>query len=680
MQKNRFLSILLISLLLFLAVEAFILSNHHAQATVLFEDGFESDYTPWTGTSTSSGQTIAISTVEVHHGVKSSLSSFSGSSSRGYALARKTLGSYQDQRYMQVHVRFTALPQNDGSKFFVSAGWYDPPPTEANCRVRAGIAKDGATLKWVIGDYHSSAWYYYYNATPTPQINTWYSVEWFYDASATVGQLKLWIDQVNLVNVTSGNVGGGQNLYYISVGNDVLFSGSETASIYCDCVHFGDAYSGEDVYFGVDGEGVSTIKAGENCTFHAYATSTIYNLSGSIFGTNNTGSWVNETWVPFASGLKEAWTNTSKILTSTIGDLVQWQVWVNNTNSDWVTSGLQNLTVYNATIAKPTYTKRRFGLGYSEMFGLHNEFLTWYTTTKPYYSVLNLYVDTETIVEKQANWIFLRDYIVPEFNSLNIALRLRICTADYDNTTERQEVINVITEDLGSQPCLEKGFIMHDYEFMYRDGNTSKLWYNNKPTEESYKTYWYDWWWNKLKEIDSDYVYVVDKVWSYAILNTVNPDGSPRYLWEQGNNSPSQSEGLDAWVSVTIPTVNFMGTHHSCWQLEAQDNWEDSNWASSHNGTEYGDYWINLNFESYDNKTGTGSSASQKMPYLIYNMEVNMYAWVNTTLYPYDADFEALMQNLMYNNLIARGSTYVLNSNNANEGANVWGTWWGGWW
>jgi len=59
----------------------------------------------------------------------------------------------------------------------------------------------------------------------------------------------------------------------------------------------------------------------------------IEGLSGFIFGTNNTGSWVNETW--FSLSGVEDWSEVTKTLNETVGTLIQWQVWCNDTDNHW---------------------------------------------------------------------------------------------------------------------------------------------------------------------------------------------------------------------------------------------------------------------------------------------------------------------------------------------------------
>jgi peptidylprolyl isomerase len=71
------------------------------------------------------------------------------------------------------------------------------------------------------------------------------------------------------------------------------------------------------------------------------------NFSGYVFGSNNTGTFVNDTWVPFQSFFNStfAFSNVTKTLTGLAGDTVQWRVWCNDSNNRWNSVSLQTLVV-----------------------------------------------------------------------------------------------------------------------------------------------------------------------------------------------------------------------------------------------------------------------------------------------------------------------------------------------
>jgi len=100
--------------------------------------------------------------------------------------------------------------------------------------------------------------------------------------------------------------------------------------------------------------GTTTTIANAPCTFHAKWTGdTGKNISGFIFGTNNTGLWSNETWFNLGSDANVEWSNATKTLNSTISIIVQWQIWANDTDNTWGTTGIQSFTVTFPSIVPP---------------------------------------------------------------------------------------------------------------------------------------------------------------------------------------------------------------------------------------------------------------------------------------------------------------------------------------
>lgn len=84
------------------------------------------------------------------------------------------------------------------------------------------------------------------------------------------------------------------------------------------------------------GASSSSTNAGSSCTFSVLWNDTV-NLSGYIFETNNSGTFVNDTWMRFSSfvGQNSAYSRVTKTLDDTIGDVVQWRFWCNDTNNNW---------------------------------------------------------------------------------------------------------------------------------------------------------------------------------------------------------------------------------------------------------------------------------------------------------------------------------------------------------
>jgi hypothetical protein len=97
--------------------------------------------------------------------------------------------------------------------------------------------------------------------------------------------------------------------------------------------------------------GTNTTQVGQPCLFYTLWNDNV-NVSGYIFGTNNTGAWVNDTWTAFSVFYNTiaAWSNITKTLTSTLGATVQWQIWANDTSNNWDTTGIQSLVTANTFV------------------------------------------------------------------------------------------------------------------------------------------------------------------------------------------------------------------------------------------------------------------------------------------------------------------------------------------
>lgn len=90
----------------------------------------------------------------------------------------------------------------------------------------------------------------------------------------------------------------------------------------------------------------SSMNAGQDCTFTT-TWSDGANVSGYIFESNNTGVFVNDTWVPFSASasLSSAEASVIKTLDNTIGDFVNWTFFCNDTNNHWSSAPMQTIYV-----------------------------------------------------------------------------------------------------------------------------------------------------------------------------------------------------------------------------------------------------------------------------------------------------------------------------------------------
>jgi KaiC/GvpD/RAD55 family RecA-like ATPase/PKD repeat protein len=77
-------------------------------------------------------------------------------------------------------------------------------------------------------------------------------------------------------------------------------------------------------------------------------------LSGFIFGTNDTGTWVNSTWTPMSGTAN--WSNVTETINSTFGIVVQWRIWANDTSNNWDDTGILTFKTLQAPTASFTHS------------------------------------------------------------------------------------------------------------------------------------------------------------------------------------------------------------------------------------------------------------------------------------------------------------------------------------
>lgn len=100
--------------------------------------------------------------------------------------------------------------------------------------------------------------------------------------------------------------------------------------------------------------GYSSTLAAQSCIFSCkWSDETA--LSGYIFGTNNTGTWTNETWAVLAGAT--AWANVTKTLNSTASYRIEFKWWCNDTSNNWNNTAIQFLVTTSHTVTFTfTYT------------------------------------------------------------------------------------------------------------------------------------------------------------------------------------------------------------------------------------------------------------------------------------------------------------------------------------
>ena len=116
---------------------------------------------------------------------------------------------------------------------------------------------------------------------------------------------------------------------------------------------------------------VNETRAGQTINFSAKWSDSGDGLTPNgyyIFSTNNTGGWVNESIVVFTT--TPDWANVTKTLNDTIGKMVSYQWYANDTAGNWGGTGIYNLTVIDNSptstlVAPPDGSQQRTPLNFT---------------------------------------------------------------------------------------------------------------------------------------------------------------------------------------------------------------------------------------------------------------------------------------------------------------------------
>jgi hypothetical protein len=208
--------------------------------TDVFSDGFESgDFSAWTGTVTSSGETCAVETVNPHHGSYNARFGLDGSDYWEDAYVYKTFASSYGVLYARCYMRFENLRDY----------------TEVEClQLRnsvngkifaAGYQRWGGDPQWMLGVLESGSMQRYYANSPAIQVGTYYCVELYGKVDGAVGEAKLYVNGNQTLSVADKDTDDFGNMNQLRIGLADSHVSSGNSFVVCvDCVKVADMYVG----------------------------------------------------------------------------------------------------------------------------------------------------------------------------------------------------------------------------------------------------------------------------------------------------------------------------------------------------------------------------------------------------------------------------------------------------
>jgi hypothetical protein len=321
--------------------------------TTIFSDGFESgtilttDVPPgaWTSIAVGGASSATVSTDSPHHG-SYNVKFIAGSS--GWACVKESFTAAATA-FVRCYYTFNTLP-GVGERIYLTE-----LRVFSNDGVGVALENIDGNLFWLLRIAELGVTTEVYEAVASnPVTGVPYCVEIRRDV--TSGLEELWIDGVSRASADQSIT---RDSSEIVVGYGYSPSVNQQ-TCYADCVVVADAYIGpEDSVPPTFGSiSTNTTIAEQSCSFNCLANDET-NVSTYIFSTNDTGVWTNDTAVAFSSFLNEtaAWANVTKTLNNTVGNVVSFIWYANDTSNNWSHSGQYNLTTtaiqHYLTVASP---------------------------------------------------------------------------------------------------------------------------------------------------------------------------------------------------------------------------------------------------------------------------------------------------------------------------------------
>jgi hypothetical protein len=208
--------------------------------TSSFEDGFESgDFSKWTGTITTSGETATIATYNPHHGTYHGRFTSNGGGGVERAYCYKDIAGTSElytRGYVYIQKGLPLLDENDRFNFFAIQG-----ANRQQVIASVSVQHSGGMDRWTIRSQAGT-----FSASTGPSINQWYCVEFYTRIGSTNGIHRLWINGQIVIEETSLNTAAEGNVDSVRFGLTYLNGVTSSVDIYSDCFVISDAYIGPE--------------------------------------------------------------------------------------------------------------------------------------------------------------------------------------------------------------------------------------------------------------------------------------------------------------------------------------------------------------------------------------------------------------------------------------------------
>jgi hypothetical protein len=296
----------------------------------MFEDGFETgNFGIWWRPT---GLNPSVTSGDAHHGNYKAVLNVTNQ----YAQHRFTSLDYC---FMRAYVMFKSFPTSGAETTVL--GLYNWETNRYMAEARVGNVS--GIVKWRLR-YYNGASFIITSEQQKPVLDTWYCVEVCGKSNSTTNaESRMYINGNELTDVSQT---GTNNTMQITCG--YLWANTAVTRWY-DCVIIDMAYIGPETTDASPPKfsniSANTSLAGKPCSFNCLINDNA-NISSYIFSTNNTGTWTNNTAVKFSHffNATAAWANVTKTLNETVGNVVSYLWYANDTSNNWSHSNQYNIT------------------------------------------------------------------------------------------------------------------------------------------------------------------------------------------------------------------------------------------------------------------------------------------------------------------------------------------------
>jgi hypothetical protein len=202
-------------------------------SAVLFSDGFDGgNANAWTGSYVDSGgSSIAVQSSVVHGGGYAARVTLGTRASPWWGAYYKDFSKTYSTLYVSASVRFSAIPS--------SGNYLELGPAMSNVGdsveiVYVALYNNGGTIEWaLVYRTNGASANYVYSLLPAPVVNTWYSLEIKFVGGSGTGEVRLYVNGVDVAHATGlTNNGVLPQEIYVGASSNVALS----AIVYCDDV------------------------------------------------------------------------------------------------------------------------------------------------------------------------------------------------------------------------------------------------------------------------------------------------------------------------------------------------------------------------------------------------------------------------------------------------------------